>query len=205
MGLNTALPVLLAAGMLAACAPEDTAETDTLPADTAALVQQPAAGALNDAQIAHFATTANTADSSGGVMAQEKGSNAAVKAYGQRMVQDHGSANQQARQLVQSAALTPQENERSAQLRATHDSASQRLRGLSGAEFDRAYIAHEIQMHQSLLTALDQDLIPNAQNAQLRQLLEGIRPTVQSHLEQAQQIQQNLGGAASDTTAGTGP
>ena len=51
-----------------------------------------------------------------------------------------------------------------------------------GEAFDRAYIAHEVDMHQNLLNALDQTLIPNAQNAELKTLLQGGRAKVQAHL-----------------------
>ena len=70
---------------------------------------------------------------------------------------------------------------------------------LHGADFDRAYIAHEITMHQNVLNTLDQTLIPNAQNAELKALLQKVRPLIESHLQMAQQIQTSLGTASTTT------
>jgi putative membrane protein len=109
------------------------------------------------------------------------------------MAQDHGSANQQVNQLAQRLGIAHEESDASRQLQTEADQHAQALGGRSGAEFDRAYIDHEVQMHQQVLDAIDQQLVPNAQNAELRQLLETIRPTIQSHLDQARQIQAALG------------
>jgi putative membrane protein len=49
-------------------------------------------------------------------------------------------------------------------------------------------------MHEKVLRQLDDQLIPSADNAELRQLLTATRATVSSHLEQARQIQAQLGG-----------
>jgi putative membrane protein len=44
-----------------------------------------------------------------------------------------------------------------------------------------------------VLEAIDNKLIPNAKNAQLKQALTEFRPKVQEHLQKAQEIQQKLG------------
>lgn len=190
----TGLALVLACG-LAACMQDD-AETDELAADSAAMMPDTAAaqGTLTDGQILQLVMTVNTADSSGGAMAQTMATDAAVKAFAQRMVQDHGAANQQLQQLTQSG-VTPEPSDQSRQLEQQHQQASQQMHSMSGAQHDAAYIQHEVQMHQTALDLLDQQLIPNAQNAQLKQALQQIRTSVQSHLEQAQQIQGQLGGA----------
>jgi putative membrane protein len=64
---------------------------------------------------------------------------------------------------------------------------------MSGAEFDRAYIANKVTYHQTVLDAIDNTLIPNAQNAELRALLEQTRPAVAAHLQHAQELQASVG------------
>jgi putative membrane protein len=44
-----------------------------------------------------------------------------------------------------------------------------------------------------VIDALDQTLIPNAQNAQLKALLVKVRPAFVAHLEHAKQLQASLG------------
>ena len=69
----------------------------------------------------------------------------------------------------------------------------QQLDGLSGAAYDKAYMDHEVAYHQQVLDALDQQLIPGAQNAQLKDLLQKTRPAIAAHLDMAKQIRDQLG------------
>ena len=59
-----------------------------------------AAQAPNDAQIASIVVTANQVDIDAGKVAQSKGSNAEVKAFGKQMVTDHTAVNKQAAALA---------------------------------------------------------------------------------------------------------
>lgn len=199
MFIRKTMSLALVTLAVAACAPDD-ADTDEAFTDSAALnTMEPAAGQFTEGQVLHVVMTANTADSSGGEMAKTMARQPAVLAFAQRMIQDHGSANQQARQL----GLTGEDNPTSQQLQQSHQQASQQLHSQSGAAFDRAYIDHEVQMHQTLLDQLDQQLIPAATNLQLQQYLQQVRTSVQSHLEQARQIQGQLGGGAAPRDTGT--
>jgi putative membrane protein len=155
----------------------------------------PAAGAPNDAQIAAIVLAANAVDSIAGELAQQKGTNAAVKQFGQTMVTDHGGVNKQAVALAGRLNLTPEENPTSRQLTQGGEQSRAQLNGLSGAAFDRAYVDHEVEYHQTVLDALDQTLIPNAQNAELKALLQQTRPAVAAHLEMAKNLQTQLQGS----------
>jgi putative membrane protein len=186
----------LAAALSGACAKNDAATSDsaaaaaaaTPPADTA----KPAAAALNDAQIAHVAVTANSIDSAAGALAKAKGTAKAVKDFGQTMVTDHSGVNKQAVALATKLNVTPEDNDISKSLKSGADANIANLQGKSGAEFDKAYIDNEIGYHQAVLDALDKTLIPGAQNAELKGLLEKVRPAVAAHLERAKGIQTTL-------------
>jgi putative membrane protein len=187
-----AIGVTIALFTVNACAKTDTAADTTATAamDTAA----PAAPAApNDAQIAHVAVTANAIDSAAGVMARQKGSSKAVKDFAQTMITDHAGVNQQAVALATKLNVTPEDNDISRQLKSGADQSQANLQGLSGAAFDSAYIAHEVEYHQAVLDALDQTLVPGAQNAELKGLLEKVRPAFVAHLERAKSIQGSLG------------
>jgi putative membrane protein len=153
------------------------------------------AAAPNDAQIAAIAVAANSTDSASGELARQKATNPKVKEFGQRMVTDHGGVNKQAVALAGRLHLTPEPNPTSQQLTQGGEQSRQQLQGLSGAAFDRAYIDHEVEYHQTVLQALDQTLIPNAQNADLKKLLQQVRPAVDAHLKMAQDIQKQLQGS----------
>ena len=170
---------------------------ETAPAPPAAGAGESAAAAgatLNDAQIAHVAVTANAIDSAAGVMAQEKGQSQEVKDFAKTMVTDHAGVNKQAVALATRLNVTPEDNDVSRQLNAGADQAADSLRALSGAAFDRAYIAREVGFHQAVLDALDKTLIPGAQNGELKKLLQDVRPAIAAHLDRARSIQGSLGG-----------
>lgn len=151
---------------------------------------------ITDAQIAQIVITANSTDSAGGALAKTKARSSAVKEFGQMMIRDHGDLNKKVADLGKKISLTPQESATSRQLQSGADSVSNALSGLSGAEFDRAYIDREVAGHQMVLDQLDQTLIPNAQNADLKSLLQAARPTVAAHLERAKRLQTAVGTSA---------
>ena len=186
---RTTISVAIVLFALTACAQNDTA-ADTAASDTA---MPAAAAAPNDAQIAHIVVTANAIDSAAGVMAREKGSAKTVKDFAQTMITDHAGVNQQAVALATKLNVTPEDNDVSRQLKSGADQAQATLQGLTGAAFDSAYIAREVEYHQAVLDALDTTLIPNAQNAELKGLLEKARPAFVAHLERAKSIQGSLG------------
>jgi putative membrane protein len=184
--------------LLAACkGREEAADTGmamTPPADSPAIGAGGAAGGLNDAQIAHIAVTANAIDSTAGELAKQKGSSQAVKDFAQTMITDHTGVNKQAVALATKLSVTPQDNDVSRGLQSDADRSNASLQGMSGAAFDKAYIDHEVTYHQAVLDALDRQLIPGAQNAELKALLEQVRPAVAAHLERAKQIQGQMAG-----------
>ena len=195
-----ALALLAPALVLVACKKE--ADTEAAAGtDTAATVTPPpppesaSGGTVSDAQIAAIVLAANTVDSTGGAIAQQKGTNPEVKRFGQTMVTDHGGVNKQAVALAGRLNLTPEENPTSTQLKQGGEQSAAQLNGLSGAAFDRAYIDHEVEYHQTVLDALDQTLIPNAQNAELKALLQQTRPAVAAHLQMAKSLQTKLQGS----------
>ena len=142
-----------------------------------------------DAQIAMIAVTADNVDIDAGKLAIEKSTNPKVKEFAELMVRDHTSVNNQATALAKKLNLTPEESATSRSLKSDGDKTLARLRGLSGAGFDKAYIDNEVTYHETVAKAVDDTLIPNAKNAELKSLLESARPIFASHLKHAQELQ----------------
>jgi len=145
-----------------------------------------------DPQIAHIVVTANQVDIDAGKLAQSKASNKDVKAFGKQMVTDHTGVNKQATELATKLKLTPEDNPTSQSLKKGGEENVGKLKTLSGAAFDKAYIEHEVAYHQAVLDAIDKTLIPNAKNAELKDLIVKVRPAFVGHLEHAKQIQGTL-------------
>jgi putative membrane protein len=157
-----------------------------------ALAQASGAEDLTDAEIAHIAVTANAIDAELGELARERATNEAVVGFAERMIAEHTAVNEQAAVLAGRLDLTPRNNAVSRALREEAAATRAELERLRGASFDRAYMEHEIAYHGAVLEALDDVLIPGATNAELRSLLETVRPVVAAHLEHARQIRDSL-------------
>ncbi|HEX6703856.1 MAG TPA: DUF4142 domain-containing protein [Albitalea sp.] len=147
----------------------------------------------SDAQIAAIVVTANQVDIEAGQLAAGKSTSPEVKAFAQLMVTDHSGVNKAAGELVARLKVTPEPSDTSAGLKKGGDGNLARLKTLSGAAFDRAYVDNEVSYHQAVIDALDKTLIPSATNEELKALLVKVRPAFVAHLEHAKQLQGTLG------------
>jgi RNA polymerase sigma factor (sigma-70 family) len=150
------------------------------------------AQAPSDAEIAHIVVTANQVDIDAGTLAASMASDPQVMSFGKMMASDHTGVNKQAAALAGKLGVTPADNATSKSLKAGGDKNLAHLKTLKGGEFDRAYIANEVAYHQAVLQAVDKTLIPSAQNAELKALIEKVRPAFVAHLELAKKMQASL-------------
>ena len=88
--------------------------------------------------------------------------------------------------------VTPKENETSMALTKGGKEERAKLSKLSGDAFDKAYIDNEVGYHETVIKALDDTLIPNAQNGELKSLLTSVRGVAAAHLEHAKQLQSSV-------------
>ena len=149
--------------------------------------------APSDAQIAQIVVTANQVDIDAGQLAKSKASSKDVKDFAQLMITDHSGVNKSAVELVTRLHVTPQPSATSDSLKQGGEQNVAALKKLSGSAFDRAYVDHEVAYHQAVIDAVDNTLIPNAQNAELKALLIKVRPAFVAHLAHAKQLQASLG------------
>ena len=188
----------VSAWTLSSCGKKEAAEesaTSTMPADSG-MSSMPAAPALSDANIAAIVLAANNADIDNGKQAQLKSKDAAVKAFAKQMITDHSSTNDKAVALAKKLDLKPEDNDASKGIKASQDSVRDELKKMSGAAFNKSYIDNEVTYHEKVLATIDNALLPNAQNAELKQLITDVRPVVAAHLDHAKQIQAKMGGTA---------
>jgi putative membrane protein len=158
-----------------------------LPAAAAAQAAKP-----NDAQIAHIAYTAGAIDVAAGQQALAKSHDAKVRAFAQEMVRDHTAVNDKALALVKKLGVTPQPNPTSASLQKAALAERNKLAALSGAAFDKAYVENEVAFHKTVNGALQTTLIPDAQNAELKSLLQTGLKLFQEHQRHAEMLAAGL-------------
>jgi putative membrane protein len=148
--------------------------------------------APTDPEIAHIVVAANNIDIEAGKLARSKSKDKEVQAFANHMVTDHTGVNQKASDLTKKLAVTPKDNDVSRSLMKAARENIKKLNGLEGRSFDKAYIDQEVGFHQTVINSVDKTLIPNAKNAELKQLIQQVRPSLVAHLEYAKKLQTTM-------------
>ncbi len=145
-----------------------------------------------DPQIAHIAYTAGEIDIEAAQQALQKSKNKDVVAFAQDMARDHKAVNDKALDLVKKLKVTPEDNDTSKALVKQADAKRAELAKLSGAAFDKAYIDNEVAYHKTVNSALQNTLIPSANNAELKDLLTTGLKIFQGHEQHAEHVAAEL-------------
>jgi putative membrane protein len=139
-----------------------------------------------DPQIAHIAYTAGVIDIEAARLALKMSKNKDVRTFAEQMVKDHEAVNKQALDLCKKLNVTPADNDTSKALARQAQEKRDALAKLSGAAFDKAYIDNEVAYHKTVNGALETTLIPSAQNAELKALLQTGLKIFQGHQQHAE-------------------
>ena len=118
-------------------------------------------------------------------LALDKTQNEQVRGFAERMVEDHTAANEQLMSLAESAGMTPP-----TEMNQQHQTEHEQLSQLSGEEFDRQYMQGQVQDHQMAVELYSTEA--TQPSGPVDQLAEQLLPTLQEHLEMAQQISQSM-------------
>lgn len=130
---------------------------------------------------------ANIAEVDAGKMALEKSTNAEVKQFAQMMIDDHGKGLDETKKVAASKNLTlPTETD------AAHKKMAADLKKLSGAKFDKQYVAKAgVEDHSKVHAALKDD-IAKAKDADVKALVTKLEPVVAHHGEMARKLDAEL-------------
>jgi putative membrane protein len=88
--------------------------------------------------------------------------------------------------------MTPEDNDTSRNMYREARVKREELRALSGSAFDKAYAENEIAYHEAVDGALESTLIPAAQNAKLKSLLETGLKLFKEHKRHAERLVDEL-------------
>jgi putative membrane protein len=140
-----------------------------------------------------------------GRLAGEKASNDRVKQFGQRMVSDHGKANDELKALAATKNISLP-----AELDARHKATEDRLSKLSGAAFDRAYVQEMVADHKKDVAAFRKES-KSGSDSDVKAWAAKTLPTLEEHSKIVQEISSSLrsgsvgtSGARSTGTGSTG-
>ena len=176
----------------------DTGQVGTPPADTTTAMAAPAESAkatanapLTDANIVALLDEANKADSAAGAFALGKAHDPGVKSFAKMMMGEHHALRVQGEALAKKLKVTPEAPANDPVQAAGSAEMSALQSAGSGAAFDRAYIDQEVTIHKAVID-LANKAYGDAQNAELKALIEKAKPTLQKHLDRAEALQKTL-------------
>jgi putative membrane protein len=122
-----------------------------------------------------------------GKMAASKAQNAEVKAFGQKMVEDHTKAGEELKQLAaQKKVMLPPD------VLPAHKQLMEKLSKLSGAEFDKEYVAAMVADHEKDVAAFE-NVSKTAADADVKAFATKTLPTLKMHLEMIKAMAGKMG------------
>lgn len=145
-----------------------------------------------DAQILKAIIQINTNEIKVSKLAEKRTNNTAVKQFAQMMVTDHSKNRQDAKALATKITITPMTSAKSDTLKQNGVAELKTLKSTKQSDFDKTYMDAMVKGHQAVLAAIDNDLLPKANNADLKNFLTATRAAVAHHLEEAQKVQKTL-------------
>lgn len=117
-----------------------------------------------------------------GQLALQKSSDDQVKQFAQHMVDDHGKMQDQLKPVAQQMGVKVPDGPSKGEMKKMD-----KMKSLSGDAFDQAYIKDMVKDHKSDSSDFKLEA-QNTQNPQLKQLASEGSQTIDSHLQQIEQI-----------------
>jgi len=164
LGVATATVILLAVPGWTADATKGT----KLSSSDASFVKEAAQGGMTEVQL--------------GKLAQTKGSDEAVKDFGKKMEQDHSKANEELKKIASDKGL-----QLTSELDKKHQSKIDKLEKLSGAKFDKDFMAAMVSDHKDTIKKFE-STSEKAKDAELKKFASQTLPTLKSHLQLAESV-----------------
>lgn len=145
---------------------------------------------LTDSQVIKVLSTANNGEIKQAKTALPKLKMDEARKYAQMMINDHSANEKKAQALANRLNLTPQTSTLSTALQNDSDKVVAKLSQSSVT--DKDYMMSQVEVHRKVVTMLDKQLIPNAKNIELKNMLTRTRTAVAAHLKKAEQIVEKM-------------
>jgi putative membrane protein len=142
-------------------------------------------GGMQDKAFVHEALQGGMAEVQLGQLAAEKGSSPDVKQFGQKMADDHTKLGDQMKQVADQVGVKPPKD-----ISKKDKELLSKLQGLSGAQFDNAYITAMVKDHKKDLDAFKSEA-QQGQTPAVQQAAQQGGQIIAQHLQMIQQIAQS--------------
>jgi putative membrane protein len=167
-----AASLLLVAATTAPAAETHSARAKQAPPEVASFMEEAAMGGMAEVEL--------------GKLAEQRAANPKVKQFGKRMVTDHSKVNAQLKQLAARKGVTLPKD-----IGSEHEALRTKLSGLSGADFDKAYIDAMKEDHEKDIDAFKQ-AAASSPDKDVRSFAKKTLPTLEAHQKQVDQIEPAL-------------
>ena len=177
---------------MADSAPGGLSSRDTMPSSGDPAAVSGNSSATPEAILSQM-NVANTMEIQLSTLATKKAASSKVKQVAQKLVADHSKNREQVRALAQkvNVQLTPSQG--GSVSAADSVAMPPDLQGKSGADFDQAFIQHQIDDHESSIQRIQTQILPAVQNDEIKTYLQKTVTDMQGHLTSLKQVQQQLG------------
>src|SRR5205085_5131871 len=135
-----------------------------------------------DAMFFSKAAAGGLAEVEAGKLAQSKGNSDDVRNFGQKMVTDHGKNNAELKALAAKKNVTLP-----AKTDAEHQQMLDKLAGMTGDEFDRAYSDEMVKGHEKMSALLEQ-AAQQSKDPDIRMFATNTNKVVHQHHEKAEKM-----------------
>jgi putative membrane protein len=146
-----------------------------------------AAQSNRDQNFVNAASQGGIAEVKLGQLAAGKAQNPKVREFGQKMVDDHSKANNELAAIVQRKNLTAPSG-----LTSKDQALMDRLQGLSGAAFDKAYMSSMVKDHETDIADFEKEA-NSGSDEDFKNFAAKTLPTLREHLSMAKQDATTMG------------
>ncbi len=137
---------------------------------------------LTEGEIAYLYLQANRFEVETAELGAQRGTATDVKKHGEMVAKDHRGVIETFEGLVSMSHIKPVESSAAKKAAAKHKTKIAELKKLSGAEFDRAYIAQVGANHRAVIQALKNVLLPATRHAAIKKHFNDMLPAFEHHL-----------------------
>jgi putative membrane protein len=143
-----------------------------------------------DAEFVKKASAGGLAEVKLGQLAQQKASSPAVKQFGKQMETDHSKANEELQTASSSGGMTA-----STSMDAKSQALYDKLSGMSGSQFDHAYVQAMIKDHKEDIAEFAREA-KAGHDPHVKAFAAKTLPTLKEHLTMAESAARQIGGGS---------
>jgi putative membrane protein len=174
-------------------APGGISTRDTMPSATGDTGAVSGNGEATPAGVLSQMNVSNTTEIQLSALATKKASSPQVKEIANKLVAHHKKNREEVRALAQKVNVTLTPAQGGSVSSADSVAMPQDLQTLSGAEFDKAWVQYQINAHNANIQRIQNQTLPSVQDPQIKSYLQKTLTTMQGHLVNLEQVEQQLG------------